>query len=437
MPRIEQAIFTYAETPSAAGYQIVARSAGLLEMDARELAAWCPTNDALLDPDGESLNFHGLPSGSYCVSRTIADGWDCVGCGGHRSQTHCLIVPPELLNRFANNPFALLRAAMEGRSFCLAKASLPTLEPVTLDGWADAVNTALLSQLAIFPGSADIAILVAAAQEAAFLAVSGDPSPAMLMDGLLNCLPPECRLEYSFSTGLKFSPRRPFRLTALSSDLAEQLWVANHPNVTVFRAERETSSHSRAIDDWARLIERVLSTEQTAFLARELAKRRFDLMADDLPALGLQLIEKLDPNEFCGGGDWDGTKIASVDPSRAHAAHRRFEKSVEAVVTAKTCPTRASTHLNPNAPEILEQLELLDDLVYEAICGDANAMRQLQTAWPKLLAELGDQLLAESREQYLRYAMSIWEECLDATGNRDPGRAVHALDVLCLLFCDA
>jgi hypothetical protein len=43
-------------------------------------------------------------------------------------------------------------------------------------------------------------------------------------------------------------------------------------------------------------------------------------------------------------------------------------------------------------------------------------------------------LLEESREQYLRYALSIWEECVDADGVRDAGRAMRAMDVLCLLF---
>jgi hypothetical protein len=42
--------------------------------------------------------------------------------------------------------------------------------------------------------------------------------------------------------------------------------------------------------------------------------------------------------------------------------------------------------------------------------------------------------LAESREQYLRYALSIWEEFNEKDGQRTPVRAVHALDVLCLLF---
>ena len=43
-------------------------------------------------------------------------------------------------------------------------------------------------------------------------------------------------------------------------------------------------------------------------------------------------------------------------------------------------------------------------------------------------------MLANSREQYLRFALTIWESCVDDNGIRNPARAVQALDVLCLLF---
>ena len=52
------------------------------------------------------------------------------------------------------------------------------------------------------------------------------------------------------------------------------------------------------------------------------------------------------------------------------------------------------------------------------------------------LGGLGEDLLIESREQYLRYALSVWEECVDAGSIRNPTRAIQALDVLCLLFGD-
>jgi hypothetical protein len=58
----------------------------------------------------------------------------------------------------------------------------------------------------------------------------------------------------------------------------------------------------------------------------------------------------------------------------------------------------------------------------------------LHTLWPALSEELDYQMLAESRELYLRFALTIWEGCVDDNNIRNPAKAVQALDVLCLLF---
>ena len=93
-----------------------------------------------------------------------------------------------------------------------------------------------------------------------------------------------------------------------------------------------------------------------------------------------------------------------------------------------------SKTLDPDSPEVLARLEQLDDAVWEAVGGNPQALQRLCLLWPQMRGDLGDELLAESREQYLRYALSIWEEYMGTGGIRKPARAVHALDVLCVLF---
>ena len=314
MRLVEQAIFASSRSDGAAGYQVVAASPGLCEADARELAAWGPSHDSLLDPgpEAESLNFHPLPSGAYCVSRTVAVGWECHG-GRQQVETHCLIVPREVLARFGNNPFALVHAVSwhalrdEGRDGTAEpRPSLRSgtchpprrLAPVAIPGGAAAVDQALLAFLAADPGPEDVAALVQAARGSVCLAVAAGHRSAPLMAGLLNCLPPECRLEFSFSTGLKFSPRRPFRVVALSGDPAQRCWVAQYPNVAVLDVRGGASPQAMPLDGWAQLIQRSLGTGQIPLLAAELSKRRFHLTLDDLPALGLQLLEALDASEL-------------------------------------------------------------------------------------------------------------------------------------------
>jgi hypothetical protein len=443
MHRVEQAVFASPDTDQRAGYRVVAQSNGIEDADARELAFWGPTHNSMLafGPEAESFNFHPLPSGAFCVSHTVSTGWNR-SAGRQRVATQCLIVPREVLARFGNNPFALLHAASAAGAWQVGDIQESTLEPLLLAGGAAPIDQALLGQLAVDPGPENVAALVQVAREAACLAIAGTPSPMQLIAGLFNCLPPECRLDFSFSTGLKFSPRRPFRIVPLSGDPAEQQWVAHYPNVVVLELHRDESPQGVLLDGWSHLIERTLCTGQVPFLAAQASKRRFHLTLDDLPALGLQLLEELDTTllddrEHIDAAPWDEPLAPLEGQQQAHAAHQRFGKSAQAVPTATTSIPPPSRQLNPGSPEVLEKLEQLDDLVYEAISGHSELVEQLRVEWPKIMAQLGETLLSESREQYLRYALSIWDECTDADGIRNPTRATHALEVLCVLFGEA
>jgi len=467
MAQVEQAIFTSAETDRSAGYQVVSKSDGVCEADARQLAVWGPSHESLLElgPDAVSVNFHPLPSGAYCVSRTAPAGWEYSGRGGYRVYTHCLIVPPEVLGRFANNPFALVRAAQAGGALEVYDRIPSRLEPLLLVGRATPVDQTLLARLVADPGPGQMAVLVQTALDSASLAVSGTPPAASLIAGLLNCLPVECRTEFSFSTGLKFSSRRPFRIVAFSGIQTERKWVAHQNGVTVLELSADTANESVHIDGWARLIEQVLASGRTSFLASQLSKRRFQLSVEDLPALGLQFFEDLDTvalrkdhvqdvddrgpvhpvrrrseeqlEEESRNSTFGPHDEISSDLQRAHAAHRRFKKDSPTTTQPNVKAAAPSKMLEPDSPKVLEKLEHLDDVVYEAMAGQTTAMEELAALWLEVLGELGESLVAESREQYLRYALMIWEESVDSGCIRNPARAVQAIEVICLLFGDA
>jgi hypothetical protein len=468
MSNVEQAIFTSAKTDRAVGYQVIAHSPGMHQPDIKELAVWCPSHDSLLEQgaDAASFNFHPLPSGAYCVSRTAPAGWEYSGRGGVRVYTHCLIVPPEVLAHFANNPFAFIQAAL-GAGAMEIRDPIPTLlESLCIPGGATPVDQSLLTRLSTQPGPCAMAFLIQSALNAVCLAVAGEPSTYELFAGLINCLPPACRLDFSFSTGLKFSGRRPFHLVALSKDPGEQRWIAHQNNVTLLDLTGSKPLPSIPIDGWARFIERVLASGQMSFLAGQISKRRFDLKPEDLPAFGLQLLEDFETSTFSDGGltiaksktekdnpdfytsselncppeeDFSGSADSSdikKEIQQAHAAHRRFQKTqIQSQNQAARLAVEApSSSLHPESPEVLEKLEMLDDLVYDSISGRPGALQQLQTAWPAIRQDLDYVMLAESREQYLRFALTIWEGCMDNENIRNPTQAVQALDVLCLLF---
>jgi hypothetical protein len=347
-----------------------------------------------------------------------------------------LIVPPEVLDRFGNHPFGLLQVVSEHCLWQPPNVPCPSLASFVPPDGPASLDPALLERWAADLGAKKVAALVHQARNSLCLAVAGADRPMALMAGLLSCLPADCRLEFSFSTGLKFSPRRPFRVVTLSDDPAEQVWVASYPNVAILDLSREAMPPAAAADGWSQFLERTLAGGHLALLAAETAKRRPELSLDDLPALGLQLLESLDCRERPEGKEIrETTEEAPATAGKpAHAAHRQFAKSI--LAATRRARTGPSVNLAAEAPEIVEKLEHLDDLVYDAMAGQSGALEQLQSVWPRLLKELGDPILAESREQYLRYALSIWQECADRDGIRDPGRAHQALDVLCLLFGD-
>ena len=478
MDWIEQAIFTSAETDRASGYQVVAASPGIREADVRELAAWGPSHGALLDSDagGSSLNAHPLPSGRHCVSRTTPAGWEYSGRGGARVYTHCLVVPPQALARFANNPFALWRAAVANGSVQVYQEIPRCLDPIRLPGRAAAVDTALLAQLCANPGPQWMATLVQAALDSVTLALVGGPPAESVIAGLVNCLPPACRTEFSFSTGLKFSSRRPFRVVALSTDRNEQRRVERLYNVAVLALSGDPPVAFAPVESWPRLILRALRSGRLSFLDSRLAAHSGEISLHELPAFGLQMLEELEasalnddpPDQIAAGAEkkTGGLRIvaeadlheddaaataggddaadegdAMIDPEPQTQAPRRWtvahgpqRRKPAAPATRRRGEPSPAEHLDLGDRAVLEKLERLDDLVFDAIAGKPAALEQLKELWPQLCDELDDPLLAESREHYLRHALAAWGQHGRPDGVRDPNAAVQLLEVLCMLF---
>lgn len=461
MNLVEQAVFTSAETSRTAGYQLVAKSCGISEEDSRALSTWGPSHGSLMKSgrQAQSINFHPLPSGHFCVSRTTASGNEYSG-RGTRIYTQCLVVSAETLRQFANSPFAVVRAAC-GSGLLKQYEKVPaTLQAVPLIGRAPTVDPSLLSRSRREFGPEQVACLVQAALGCESMAIAGAPSGESAIAVLLNCLPPQIRPEFSFSTGLRTSARRPFRWLTLDDDVEERHRARQIDALTFFDFSDDPTSHFPATDGWARAILEVLATGRTSLLSRWFENHSSELSLDQLNAMGLELLAELAKDTVSQTGvslsttnappprseeaisDDDAAEGAPkvVSPSEsqatrqlAHAAHPRFSgtSAAEARIPGP------SGKLASEPSQVVARLESLDDLVYDAIKGDASSLTQLRSAWPHVKAELGDELVGQSREQYLHYALQVWEQCVEATGVRPTDRAVNALEVLCLLFDEA
>ena len=97
-----------------------------------------------------SANFFQLSSGAYCVSRTTPAGASTAG-GAKTVYTQFLVVPPDVLARFANNPFAILpRRHRHGRP--VRARYVPKCSRRASGRPSAVVDLGLMAQLALDPG---------------------------------------------------------------------------------------------------------------------------------------------------------------------------------------------------------------------------------------------------------------------------------------------
>ena len=443
---IEQAIFTSARTARADGYQLVAHSSGISEPVANELTVWGPSHDSLIDPSGRtpSTSFFRLSNGQFCIARTVAGGAEFSGRGGPVVYTHFLVASPELLARFSNNPFALVRAAAATGAM-RPRDPLPVeLDPLRIGGRAAAADMALVAQLARNPGPAAIGTLVQAALSSDRLAIGGRAGCEALVAGLFSVLPIECRTEFSFTTGLKISPARPVRLAALPVDRA--IWPAiDRQGYTLADLDAQGASECSSWQGWAGFVAAVLAAGKLSTLSAELERARPWLTCDKLDLVGKQANAALHVTPRPPAEETKGVHVeAKRSPAnaavpfvekRADASHARRQEMIHTVknYAIKGTVEELAETLAGQPPEVLELLERIDDLVFTAIGGDERALVELEVLWPTVAGELEPAVIEQSREQYLRSALTIWGECVE--GNiRRPERAVAAIDVLCVLF---
>lgn len=473
--KLQQAIFASARTASGNGYQLVARSRGILDQDAQELAVWGPSHDSLSDAAGQSasVNFLSLPSGAVCVSKTSAAGAEYSGRGGQQVYTQCFVLERDQFARFSNNPFAVLKALTAQGSVETLERPAGELPAISLLGRASVVDIDAVTQAERLLGARRIAGLVQAALAQSTLAIVTSDESRVVLTAALNCLPVECRTEFSLTTGLKFSPQRPFRLSVFPAHGNDARRLSRVYGLGVF--DLTADAENQAIEHgWARLVLRVLEQGRVAEFRQALTLPHPGLECEQLDELGRDLLalferqpakerptcpaadppahETREPNHCqppTAGGlrlVGEGSQGSGDVSRRTDGVHIKFNSTAEAQEKLQAAATRVrlaelSTDpadvLGAVCPQAQAQLELLDDTVFDAIAGKTEAMRRLANLWPQVVRELGPDLLEESQVQYLRHALAVWRNYTEEDAGGDPQKASRALDVLCLLLDEA
>jgi hypothetical protein len=82
--------------------------------------------------------------------------------------------------------------------------------------------------------------------------------------------------------------------------------------------------------------------------------------------------------------------------------------------------------------DVLARLEALDDVIFAAIEGDPDALDLAAATWQCTLGEVGPEMLEESRQQYLRFAKSVWEATREHS-DEPPPNPFAAIEIIGLL----
>ncbi len=287
---VQQAVFTSVRSGRNEGYQLAACSPGVSPVEARELSQWGPSHDSLYGqlPIAESVNCHRLQSGNFCVGQTVLAGCEYSGRGGERVYTQMFLIPPDLMQRFANSPFPIIDALAGSGRLSVWEDAAPQLAAIPLIGRASPANAANLEYVAGKIGPQRLATLVGAALKIPTLGVCSPLPGRRLFAALLDLLPLPYRCEFSLTTGLRVSASRPYRLSILPDDREEQRRAVRQLHLTVLDLLADAPAKYAPHAGWPLLVHQLLRNQQFSALASiaqytaQTAERDADLLAEQV-----------------------------------------------------------------------------------------------------------------------------------------------------------
>jgi hypothetical protein len=212
--RVQQALFTSAQTQRGRGYHLVARSEGINEDLARDLSQWSPSHASLLGShtSASSVSCHPVADDWIAVTRTVYGGPEYSHRGSLQVVSRILVLRREQLAGYACHALSLVRVALSLGFLGLLdepSAVLPTLELPETSTIGRSCGSATLGN------AATMQEILGMLQRNQRLALIGARNPLQSIDSLLRALPIGQRLDISFTSGLRPARQRPFRLHLL------------------------------------------------------------------------------------------------------------------------------------------------------------------------------------------------------------------------------
>ncbi len=222
--QVEQAVYTSIQGDQVHGYHLVARSPGIDDSLAQLLTHWGPSHGALISakPNASSLNFHSADKNWFAVTRSVYGDWEYSDRGGLRLMTLMLLLTADQMAKHRWDPLELSQRARSIGALRLQldlPQQLPRIElPIPMKFSADVTSSDDPT-----PWAARARQIVDAGGRVALI---GSLNPLDILAQIIELTPLEERFNLDFTTGLRPSLHRPFRIHFLPSDeqeLARQL----------------------------------------------------------------------------------------------------------------------------------------------------------------------------------------------------------------------
>ena len=120
------------------------------------------------------------------------------------------------------------------------------------------------------------------------LIFAGDYSDSTFV-ALFNLLPVSVRPLFTFSTRLRYSPRRGFRLVGLANDTEEQKKAARHEGCPIFNWDSPNRTPEASRHSWATWIQVALCQRSPTAVAERIGALPLDTTLEDLSSEGNRL----------------------------------------------------------------------------------------------------------------------------------------------------
>lgn len=446
------------KTKSAHHYDFLALSRKIKQADLLEIAAWSARRGDCLATGEEneaenaatenctqvgSWNFHPLPSGAYCISRTV----NLPFLSRHDCFTHGLIVPPLLLLNYANNPILLIehleklgfwQAGVEvlqqlilyylepgvqekSKDFAYTEISgqkLPVLRTIFIDGNATPVRGEHLRRTGQALGVRHLMEILDGILENVTAIINGASRPLSLLKALFDLIPVNCRTEFSFCTRLRFTINRPFRIHFTGENHAEQRRIRQASKLhQVFVRENGDSESRRPLKNrWSMFMSMILQ------LKWEFKWNEMQILdpspceMEELPQLARTYFKQLGLHTHCGKAS-------------------RVKETPYAVTHEKLADFHSATP--PGQPDGMETLfQSYTDAIISAAAGNPLAVEQMGSLRKNILAGVPESSRKSVAEHLLEMGLETWNQQKQDSPVSSYRQIEKMADVLCTLVED-